>query len=163
MKALPQAMATPNIHIGIIAGKLNGVMRRRGPMAAHRIDVDAGAGALRIFALQRVRDAAGIFDHFEAALDVAAGIGDHLAMLRREHQREILHVPLDQSLEVEHHPRPALRIGRRPGRQALRGGSHRRLQIGGAAQAHLRLDAAIIGVEDLALRSPDAISRAATK
>ena len=26
MKALPQAMATPNIHIGIIAGKLNGVM-----------------------------------------------------------------------------------------------------------------------------------------
>jgi hypothetical protein len=26
MKALPQAMATPNIHIGIMAGKLNGVM-----------------------------------------------------------------------------------------------------------------------------------------
>src|SRR5690606_40491039 len=27
MKVLPQAMATPNIHIGIMAGKLNGVMR----------------------------------------------------------------------------------------------------------------------------------------
>ena len=26
MKQLPQAMATPNIHIGIIAGKLNGVI-----------------------------------------------------------------------------------------------------------------------------------------
>ena len=26
MKALPQAIAMPNIHIGIIAGKLNGVM-----------------------------------------------------------------------------------------------------------------------------------------
>ena len=26
MKVLPQAMATPNIHIGIMAGKLNGVM-----------------------------------------------------------------------------------------------------------------------------------------
>ena len=26
MKALPTAMAMPNIHIGIIAGKLNGVM-----------------------------------------------------------------------------------------------------------------------------------------
>jgi hypothetical protein len=25
MKALPQAIAMPNIHIGIIAGKLNGV------------------------------------------------------------------------------------------------------------------------------------------
>ena len=26
MKALPTAMATPDIHIGIMAGKLNGVM-----------------------------------------------------------------------------------------------------------------------------------------
>ena len=26
MKVLPQAIATPNIHIGIMAGKLNGVM-----------------------------------------------------------------------------------------------------------------------------------------
>ena len=26
MKALPQAIAIPNIHIGIIAGKLNGVI-----------------------------------------------------------------------------------------------------------------------------------------
>ena len=26
MKALPQAIAGPNFHIGIIAGKLNGVM-----------------------------------------------------------------------------------------------------------------------------------------
>ena len=26
MNALPQAMATPNIHIGIMPGKLNGVM-----------------------------------------------------------------------------------------------------------------------------------------
>ena len=72
MKALPQAIAMPNIHIGIIAGKLNGVMPATdAERLAHRIDVDAGAGAEGIFALQRLRDSAGIFDHFEPALNVA--------------------------------------------------------------------------------------------
>jgi hypothetical protein len=37
---------------------------------AHRIDVDAGARAERKFALQRLRDAAGIFDDLQAALNV---------------------------------------------------------------------------------------------
>ena len=72
MKVLPTAMAMPNIHIGIMAGKLNG--RDAGHDAqrlAHGIDVDAGAGALGVFALQRVRDAAGELDHLQAALDVA--------------------------------------------------------------------------------------------
>ena len=32
MKALPVAMATPNIHMGIMAGKLNGVMPAPTPM-----------------------------------------------------------------------------------------------------------------------------------
>ena len=31
MKVLPTAMATPNIHIGIMAGKLNGVMPETTP------------------------------------------------------------------------------------------------------------------------------------
>ena len=65
-------MATPNIHIGIMAGKLNGVMPATDAQRlAHRIDVDARPGAFGVFALQRVRDAAGELDHFEAALDVA--------------------------------------------------------------------------------------------
>ena len=81
-------MATPNIHIGIIAGKLNGVMPGAdAERLAHRIDVDAGAGALGIFALQRVRDAAGELDHFEPALDVALGVGDDLAVLGRRAAR----------------------------------------------------------------------------
>ena len=54
---------------------------------AHRIDVDAGAGAFGVFALQQMRDAAGELDHFQAALDVAFGVGDHLAMLGGEQVR----------------------------------------------------------------------------
>jgi hypothetical protein len=52
MKALPQAIAGANFHIGIIAGKVE--RRDSGDDAerlAHRIDVDAGAGALRCIRL----------------------------------------------------------------------------------------------------------------
>ena len=51
---------------------------------AHRIKIDAGAGALGVFALQQMRDAAGEFDHFEAALDVAFGVGNGLAVFGRQ-------------------------------------------------------------------------------
>ena len=37
---------------------------------AHVLEADAGAGALRVFALEDVRDAAGELDHFEPALHV---------------------------------------------------------------------------------------------
>ena len=110
MKALPQAMATPNIHIGIIAGKVE--RRDAGDDAqrlAHRIDVDAGPGALGVFALEQMRDAAGEFDDFEAALDVALGIGDDLAVLGRQQLRQLVHVLFDQRLELEHDAGAALR------------------------------------------------------
>src|SRR3546814_3739581 len=56
----------------------------------HGIHVDAGARALRIFALQRMRDAAGEFNDVEAALNVAAGVSNHLAMFRsEEHTSEL--------------------------------------------------------------------------
>ena len=47
---------------------------------AKRIDVDARAGPFRIFALQQVRDPADEFDNLEAALDIALGVHDHLAV-----------------------------------------------------------------------------------
>src|SRR3546814_5529328 len=53
---------------------------------AHRIDVDAGARALRIFALQHMRDAAAEFDDVEPALDVAARVGDDRS---EEHTSEL--------------------------------------------------------------------------
>ena len=72
MKVLPQASATGNIHIGTIAGKLNGVMpgddAQRLP---HRIAVDAGAHLLGELALQQLRNAGRELDHLDAALHLA--------------------------------------------------------------------------------------------
>ena len=46
-KVFPQAIALANIHIGTIAGKLNGVMPATTPeRLADRVDVDAGRGLL---------------------------------------------------------------------------------------------------------------------
>ena len=82
MNALPHARAGPDFHIGIIAGKLNGVMPATTPKRlAHGIHVDARAGVLGELALEQMRDADGELDHFEAALDVAARVGDGLAVL----------------------------------------------------------------------------------
>src|SRR5580765_8782481 len=47
---------------------------------AHRIDVDAWPGTDSIFTLQRLRDSTGIFDHLKAALNVALGVRDDLAV-----------------------------------------------------------------------------------
>src|SRR3546814_9365307 len=77
---------------------------------AHRIDVDAGAGTDGIFALQHMRRGAGEFDDVEPALDVAARVGDHLAMLGGQHLRELIHIGFDEALEFEHHARAALRV-----------------------------------------------------
>src|SRR4029450_6577997 len=82
MKALPQASAGANFHIGIMAGKLNGVMPATTPSGgARRRQDSAGSGGLAEFPLQQVRDAARELDHFEPALDVALGVGDGLAVL----------------------------------------------------------------------------------
>jgi hypothetical protein len=69
-----------------------------------------GPGALGVFALQHVRDAAGELDDLKAALDVALGVGDHLAVLGREHLGQLVHVGFDEALEVEHDPGAPLRI-----------------------------------------------------
>ena len=65
---LPQASATGNIHIGTMAGKLNGVMPATTPsgwrsewLSTPRADI------LGELALQQLRDAAGELDDLEAA------------------------------------------------------------------------------------------------
>ena len=68
-KALPQAIATGNIHIGTMAGKLNGVIpadhaeRLRGSSSAST----RGGDVLGEPALEQVRDAAGELDDLQAA------------------------------------------------------------------------------------------------
>ena len=79
---LPQAMASGNIHIGTMAGKLNGVMPATTPSGCRiEYDVDAGGDVLGVAALEQVRDAAGELDDLQAAGDLARGVGGHLAVL----------------------------------------------------------------------------------
>ncbi len=109
-----------------------------------------GPAPTRIFALERLRDAAGELDHLEPALDVALGVGDDLAVLGRQDLRELIHVALDQFLELEHDAGAALRVGRGPFRLGGAGGVHRALEVGGAAEADAGLDLALVGVEHVA-------------
>ncbi len=48
---------------------------------ADRVNVDARSGAFGELALQQVRHATDEFDHFQAALQVADGVSEHLAVL----------------------------------------------------------------------------------
>ncbi len=59
---------------------------------AQRVHVDAGAGALGVLALDQVRDADGELDDLDAALDVALGVGDGLAVLDGEQFGELVDV-----------------------------------------------------------------------
>ena len=64
---LPQAIATGNIHIGTIAGKLNGVMPdAHAQRLAEREQVDPRRDLCREVALEQLRDPAGELDDLEA-------------------------------------------------------------------------------------------------
>ena len=107
---------------------------------AHRIDVDAGAGAVGELALHQMRRAERHFEHFDAALDVALGVDQRLAVLAGEDLGELVDVPADQLVELHQHARAALRVHRRPGRLRRLGVLDRRpqLRLGGerCAAAH---------------------------
>ena len=117
---------------------------------AHRVEVDAGAGALAVFALDQMRDAAGEFDHFEAALDVAFGVGEGLAVLGGEQPRQRVEFLLHQFEELEHDARAPLRIGRRPGRLRRFGDGNGVLDLGMLGEGDLGLHFAGVGIENVA-------------
>ena len=142
MKALPQAMAGRALpqrdHGREVERRDAGHHAER---LAHGIDVDAGAGAFGVLALHQVRDAAGELHHLEAALDVALGVGDGLAVLAGEAVGELVVVAVGELEELHQHAGAALRVGRGPGRLrglgVLDGGGH--LGLGGERNlgAHL--------------------------
>ena len=72
-----------------------------------------------------------------------------LAVFAGEQFGQFLLVGFDQPFEFEHHPRAALRIGRRPFGLDLLGGGDRAVEQGGIAQWNLGLDFARRGVPDL--------------
>ena len=117
---------------------------------AQRIEVDAGAGVVAEFALHQMRDAAGEFHHLEAALDVALGVDEGLAVLGGQQPGQVVVFGLHQLQELEHDARPALRIGRGPGR--LRGGGvgDGLLDLGFAGEGDLGLHLAGVRIEHVA-------------
>ena len=143
-------------------GEVEGGDPRANPdRLTHRIDVDPGAGALRVFTLEDVGQSAAELDHFKSALDVPFAVGDDLAVLGREQRGELVHVALDQRLEIEHHAGPALWVHRGPSGLRGRCGGNRPIERIGAAQHNLGLLAAIVGIHHRALAGADQPARAA--
>jgi hypothetical protein len=93
--------------------------RHHAERLAHRIDVDAGAGAVGELALHHVRRADADLDHFQPALDVALCVCDGFSVFPREYVGKLIIVALHEFQELHQHAHAALRVRRRPGR--LRG------------------------------------------
>ena len=91
---------------------------------AHAPVVDAAADLVGVLALHQLRNAAGEFDDFDAARDLALGIGEDLAVLARDQLGQFVLVLVQQRLEIEQDAR-ALERGRfGPSRKGGAGGGH---------------------------------------
>ena len=104
-------------------------VERRDPGAdadwlAHGVGIDAAGDAFGKFAFQQMRDAAGEFHHFQTAGDGPLGIGERLAVFARQDFRQIVHVPVQQLAEGEHHLSAFRRRRRRPAGQGGLSGSN---------------------------------------
>ena len=120
----------------------------------HGISIETGACAVGELALQDKRNSATELDDFKAALNVALGAGDHFPMFGTEQVRQLVHIPLDQRLEVEHDACAALRDDRRPSRLSLLRRFDSRIQQGGVGKRDTRLNAAIrVELVAISLRS----------
>ena len=108
-----------------------------------------------------MRNAAGEFDHFEAALDIALGVGNGLAMLARQHICELVVVALRQFEEFHHDSGAALRVGVRPCFLCRLGVLDRGPDLGLGRQRHLGLDVARHRFEDVRGASRRALDLAA--
>ncbi len=81
-----------------------------------------------------MRRAGDEFGHFEAALDVALGILDGLAVLGAEQGRQLVHVLVDERDEGEEDAPAALRIGRGPAGLRGSGRGDGGFEIGGGGE-----------------------------
>src|SRR6185369_8170387 len=89
---------------------------------AQRPVIDAAADVVAVLAAQALRDAASEFHHLDPALDLAARVGEHFAVLMRDRGGEGRLIPLDQIFELEQHARALRRRRFAPGRPCgLRG------------------------------------------
>ena len=109
-----------------------------------------------VFALEQVRNAAGEFDHLQAALHVALGVGESLAVLGGEKPRQLIEFLLRQIEEFHHDAGTPLRIGGGPA--GLRRFRHRDgvLDFGAFGERDCGLHLAGVWIENVAAspRSP---------
>ena len=117
MNVLPQAMALGNIHIGTMAGKLNGVMPATRPAAAGSGRRRRRLSLLGEAALEQLRDAAGELDVLESARHFAHRVGQHLAVLGGSGARRSRAGSVDELADAEHDLGAPRQRGRAPGRQ----------------------------------------------
>ena len=108
-----------------------------------------------------MRNAAGEFDHFEAALDVALGVGNGLAVLARQQVGELVVVALRQFEELHHDAGAALRVGGAPLDLGGLGVLDRGAQFGLGGQIDLGLDLAGHRLENVGRPSRSALDLAA--
>ena len=130
-----------------MAGKLNGVMPAE--RLAHRVEVDARAGSIGVFTLEHVGGAHAHLDHFDAALDVALGIGDGLAMLAGQDVSEFVDILGDEIEELHQHARAALRIGGSPGRLRRLGIGDSGGEFGHGGERDLAAHGAVHGLDHI--------------
>jgi hypothetical protein len=106
---------------------------------AHGIHVDTGARAVGVFALQQMRRADAELDHLKAALHVALGVGDGLAVFAAQRLGQLVHVAVQEADEGHHYARTPLRVRGGPADLRARGVGHGGLDLGGGGECHLRL------------------------
>jgi hypothetical protein len=104
-KVLPVASAIGNIHIGTIAGKLNGVIPTQTPSGCISEWLSTPVPTFAECHLLQMWDAAGKFHHFQAAGQFAHRVGEDLAVLFADDAGQARHVLFQQRLEAEHHAR----------------------------------------------------------
>ena len=96
-----------------------------------------------------MRNAASKLRDLQAALDIALGVGDGLAVLTGQHIGELVVVPLHQFDELHHHAGAALRIGVGPFGLGERGVLDRGADLSLGGQRHLGLHVAGHGLEHI--------------
>ena len=89
------------------------------------------------------------FDHLDAALNVAPGVGDRLAVLARQNVGELVVVFADEVEELHHNAGAALRIDRRPGRLRRFGVLDGGANIGLVGERDMRAHRSVHRLEDL--------------
>src|SRR5581483_7333833 len=77
---------------------------------AHRIQVNARSGAFRELTLEQMWDAAGKFDDFKPALDVATRVGNGFSVFGRQKFGKGIELFLNELEKLEHHARPPLGV-----------------------------------------------------